>query len=103
MLELDIVGDQLSVYAWLPTDPKPGTPTVTAIDSTYASGRSGILFNEDDDSSAGVFRFVASQSTPFVDGVPGDYNGNGTVDSADYVQWRNGGRSRERSRQPWAR
>jgi hypothetical protein len=24
-------------------------------------------------------------------GVPGDYNGNGTVDAADYVQWRNGG------------
>ena len=24
-------------------------------------------------------------------GVTGDYNGNGTVDAADYVQWRNGG------------
>ncbi len=24
-------------------------------------------------------------------GVPGDYNGSGTVDAADYVQWRNGG------------
>ncbi len=24
-------------------------------------------------------------------GVPGDYNGNGTVDAADYVLWRNGG------------
>jgi hypothetical protein len=24
-------------------------------------------------------------------GVAGDYNGNGTVDAADYVQWRNGG------------
>jgi hypothetical protein len=24
-------------------------------------------------------------------GVPGDYNGNGKVDMADYVQWRNGG------------
>jgi hypothetical protein len=23
--------------------------------------------------------------------VPGDYNQNGTVDAADYVQWRNGG------------
>ena len=26
-----------------------------------------------------------------VAGVPGDYNGNGTVDAADYVLWRNGG------------
>ena len=24
-------------------------------------------------------------------GVPGDYNGNGQVDAADYVVWRNGG------------
>ncbi|MCC7473764.1 MAG: hypothetical protein IT425_00085, partial [Pirellulales bacterium] len=24
-------------------------------------------------------------------GVPGDYNGNGVVDSADYVLWRKGG------------
>ncbi len=27
----------------------------------------------------------------FVEGVPGDYNNNGTVDAADYVLWRNGG------------
>lgn len=27
----------------------------------------------------------------FVQGVPGDYNGNGSVDAADYVLWRNGG------------
>ncbi|HEX3601277.1 MAG TPA: hypothetical protein VHU84_14090 [Lacipirellulaceae bacterium] len=25
------------------------------------------------------------------DGIPGDYNGNGAVDAADYVLWRNGG------------
>jgi Concanavalin A-like lectin/glucanases superfamily len=28
---------------------------------------------------------------PPVVGVPGDYNNNGKVDAADYVQWRNGG------------
>ena len=30
-----------------------------------------------------------SDATP--GGVPGDYNGNGKVDAADYVRWRNGG------------
>jgi autotransporter-associated beta strand protein len=29
--------------------------------------------------------------TNAVNGVPGDYNGNGTVDAADYVRWRAGG------------
>jgi hypothetical protein len=28
---------------------------------------------------------------PAAAGVPGDYNGNGVVDAADYVVWRNGG------------
>jgi hypothetical protein len=38
-----------------------------------------------------LFRFVTAQDTPIIDGVPGDYNGNGVVDGADYTQWRNGG------------
>jgi hypothetical protein len=33
--------------------------------------------------------YTGVQSAPV--GVPGDYNGNGTVDAADYVLWRNGG------------
>jgi hypothetical protein len=34
---------------------------------------------------------VLYQAAPPVGGVTGDFNGNGTVDAADYVQWRNGG------------
>jgi hypothetical protein len=33
--------------------------------------------------------YTGVQNVPV--GVPGDYNGNGTVDAADYVLWRNGG------------
>jgi hypothetical protein len=32
-----------------------------------------------------------SDVSPFAPPVPGDYNNNGTVDGADYVQWRKGG------------
>jgi hypothetical protein len=45
----------------------------------------------------GVFTFSISDltytgGTAFVPpAVPGDYNGNGTVDAADYVAWRKGG------------
>jgi hypothetical protein len=93
VVEMDIVGDQLSAYAWLADDPngKPATPQVTATDPNFTSGVSGIAFAEDDDLTAGVFRYASAQSTPFVDGVPGDYNKNGVVDAGDYVLWRNGG------------
>ena len=91
IIELDMVGDQLSGYAWLPGNPKPATPQITATDSTIPGGPVGIAYDEDDDNTAGLFRFVMAQDTPIIDGVPGDYNGNGGVDGADYVQWRNGG------------
>ncbi len=36
------------------------------------------------------YSFTSSITTG-TGGVPGDYNGNGVVDMADYVLWRNGG------------
>ena len=55
----------------------------------------------------GYPRWLTKEASPFVpaamlpqlvidyqilpEGVPGDYNGNGVVDAADYVAWRNGG------------
>jgi hypothetical protein len=90
MIQLDAVGDLLSVYLWRPGDPKPETPVATFNDNIYTSGRAGILHNENDDNTLGVFRFAAARDTPFVDTLPGDYNGNGIVDAADYVVWRDG-------------
>lgn len=91
MIELNVVGDQLSVYLWRPEDPKPSEPTVTAIDSTYTSGRAGILHNENNENTLGVFRFAAAQDTPFVDGVAGDFDGDNYVDGADFLDWQRGG------------
>jgi hypothetical protein len=92
VLELNIIGDQLSAYAWAADDPngKPATPQATATDATFTSGIAGIAFAEDDPFTSGVYRYVSAQSTPFVDPLPGDYNNNGKVDAADYVVWRNG-------------
>jgi hypothetical protein len=85
IIELNIVGDQLSVFAWRPGDAKPTTPLATAQDATYASGRAGIVFNEDDDNTTGVFRFAAAQDSPFVDVAPGDFDGDGDVDGNDFL------------------
>jgi hypothetical protein len=93
VVELNVVGDQLSAYAWLADDPigKPETPQVIATDSTYASGIAGLAFAEDDFGTSVVYRHAAAQDTPFVDdALPGDFNGDGSVDAADYVVWRKG-------------
>jgi hypothetical protein len=46
-------------------------------------------FNATDSQRYGDSNFVATYDLPA--GVAGDYNGNGAVDAADYVLWRNGG------------
>jgi hypothetical protein len=46
-------------------------------------------FNATDTQRYGDSNFVATYDLPA--GVAGDYNGNGAVDAADYVVWRNGG------------
>ncbi len=65
MMELEAVGSTLSLYMWRPTDPKPATPIASVDDASYTAGRSGIVYNEDDDNTTGVFRFAAAQDTPF--------------------------------------
>lgn len=92
VVEFNVVGNQLSAYAWLADDPagKPAEPQVMATDDTFTSGIAGIAFAEDDPGTIGVFRYAAAQSTPFVDTLPGDFTGDGKVDTADYVDWRNG-------------
>jgi hypothetical protein len=92
VVELNVVGNQLSAYAWLADDPngKPAEPQATATDSTFASGIAGIAYDEDDPNTSAIYRYVAAQGTPFVDTRPGDLNNDGRVDAADYVFWRNG-------------
>lgn len=58
---------------------------VTQPSGTYGSSLSSATFKLDEYfAGAGILTISPA-------GVPGDYNGNGIVDSADYVLWRNGG------------
>jgi hypothetical protein len=93
IIELNVVGTELTLFAWLPGDPKPETPLVTVSDTNpdpYMTGRAGILYNEDDDNTTGVFRFAEAQDTPFIEGAPGDYDGDDDVDGADFLIWQQG-------------
>jgi hypothetical protein len=92
ILELNVVGNQLSAYVWQADDPngKPAEPQVTATDDTFTSGVAGIAYAEDDPNTSAFYRWVAAQDTPFVDTLSGDFNDDGRVDAADYVHWRDG-------------
>ncbi len=94
IIELNIIGDQLSGYAWLADDPagKPAVPQVTATDSTWTAGFAGLAFDEDDFGTSAIYRYVAAQDTPFVDTDPsnGDFDGDGDVDGADFLTWQRG-------------
>jgi hypothetical protein len=89
IIELDIVGNVLSGFAWQPGQPKPATPQLTVTDDTFPSGRAGIAYDEDDDNTTGVFRSAAAQDTPFVviDVIPGDYDLDDDVDGNDFLVW----------------
>jgi hypothetical protein len=94
VIELNVVGNQLSGYAWLANDPagKPATPQVTATDDLFAAGIAGLAFAEDDYGTSAFYRYAAAQDTPFVDTDPsnGDFDGDGDVDGADFLTWQRG-------------
>jgi hypothetical protein len=94
VMELNVIGNQLNGYVWAADDPagKPAEPQATAFDTTFTSGFAGLAFAEDQDGTAGIYRYAAAQDTPFVDLNPsnGDFNGDGTVDGADFLIWQRG-------------
>jgi hypothetical protein len=90
IMELNIVNDQLSGFAWRPGEQKPAAPQISGQSGTFISGKAGLAYDEDDDNTTAVWRWAMAQDEPFVDALPGDFNGDGKVDAADYVVWRKG-------------
>ncbi|MBL9162159.1 MAG: PEP-CTERM sorting domain-containing protein [Planctomycetaceae bacterium] len=95
VIELNVVGDQLSGYVWLADDPagKPLEPQVSATDTTFSGpGLAGLAFAEDEFGTSGIYRYVAAQDTPFIDSNPsnGDFDGDNDVDGADFLIWQRG-------------
>jgi hypothetical protein len=88
IIELNIIGNELFGFAWRPGESKPAEPQISAIENAFSMGQAGIAYDEDDDNTTGVFRWAMAQDTPFVDAIAGDFNMDGKVDAADYVDWR---------------
>jgi hypothetical protein len=72
---------------------------LSSLHATTALGGSGVYPRWYTKEAAGFPYFVPAARLPQLSidyqilpaGVPGDYNGNGAVDAADYALWRNGG------------
>lgn len=94
IMELNVLGGELAGYVWQANDPagKPAQPQVIAFDSEFSGGYAGLAFAEDDDGTAGIYRYAAAQDTPFPDTNPsnGDFDGDGDVDGADFLTWQRG-------------
>jgi hypothetical protein len=108
IVQLDIFGDTVSLSAWRPGDPQPA-PQLEGTDPAFVSGTTGLVFNEDEDESAGTYYWATAASAriingdvnfdgevngldvdPFVEAVlgggyaaPADMNGDGAVDGLD--------------------
>jgi hypothetical protein len=79
IVQLDIFGDTVSLTAWRPGDPQPA-PQLEGTDSTFASGTGGLVFNEDEDETAGIYYWATAASARIVNG---DVNFDGDVNGLD--------------------
>jgi hypothetical protein len=65
-LQFDIVGNQLSGTVWEVGTPQPAPQfTYTDIDNTLTSGFVGLGYDDDQEDTAGIYRFFTVQDTPF--------------------------------------
>jgi hypothetical protein len=82
LLRFDVVGNELSAWAWQEGDPMPAEPQVTTVHSEFATGGVGVgvdLGSRYSNSEA-IFRYVEVYVP--IPPTP-DFNGDGIVDSVD--------------------
>lgn len=83
-VQLDHDGQFLSLTAWPVDDPQPD-PQIVVDEDRYLSGKSGLIFVEDNFMDAGVFYMARASSQRIIDGqdIDGDFNLDGALDGAD--------------------
>jgi hypothetical protein len=59
MLQLDVIGSSIKLWAWRPEEPMPSVPQISINDSDLIAGEPMVLVHQSSSPSArGVFRFV---------------------------------------------
>jgi hypothetical protein len=64
VLQFDLIGNQLSLYAWRPGQSKPSVPQLRASDSRFPRGSAGVILDFPPVDGTGTFRFVHVSNTP---------------------------------------
>jgi hypothetical protein len=85
MLQFDVFGDDLSMWAWRADEPMPTTPLLSATDDRLSVGEVAIdYFSLESDPMLGsaVFRFVHVANSPIRD-LMGDFNYKGLLETED--------------------
>jgi hypothetical protein len=79
IVQLDVIGETVSLSAWRPGDPQP-EPRFVETDSAFASGTTGLMFAEVDDLASGIFYWATAASARIING---DVNFDGDVNGLD--------------------
>lgn len=64
VLQFDLFGNSLKLFAWRPTEPMPTEPTLTVIDNQFPGPGTVGLLHHPTGLGAGAFRFVHASPTP---------------------------------------
>ena len=85
IVQLDVIGNKLELWAWRAGDPMPDQPQLEATDDTYSEGWINIFSGTGSDNrGVGTFRFVQLWDEHIVSNIMlGDVNHDGQVNGLD--------------------
>jgi hypothetical protein len=64
VLQFDVFGNSLKLFAWRPNEPKPTVPTVSVIDNRFPDAGNIALLHHPMGTGSGAFRYVHVAETP---------------------------------------
>jgi hypothetical protein len=86
VLQVDVFGNSVSVFAWRPSEPKPDQPQLQAFSDHRASGSIGIYYNPPDvGNGTATFRYVQVAVTPIPEPSAAALGSLGVIALAGFV------------------